>query len=497
MPNKVRVQIKERLDQFLGEIEAKVEQWLGVRDAAAFRAMELDVHAMGREIGDAITARVLHALVRDMKFQLEASVAARAETGMRSGGRRTVKVTLLGGDTVTVEVEYIKPSYLTTPGRRRRTRGRGRGGAGCYPVLAALGIAFGVTPALGGEVCRQIADSDSVRAGRAALDRRGIDLGHQRTLRIVNHFSHRAVAQRNSWLERARQQPAARGPLSRRRVVIATDGGRLRERKAKPGRRNAKTGHHRYDAPWREPKLLTIYAVDQKGRVSETFTPVYDGTLGDCDAVFAMLLGYLKALGAKQASELMVLGDGAVWIWERVDALASELGINRDRITQVVDWCHAVQTLFKIAEARSHWNGDQKESWIRMAKRHLHAGEIDKLLAAIDELAVGRAAKGVLEHRDYFDRNRDRMQYAAFEGAGIPTGSGAIESAIRRIVNMRLKSNAMFWKETNAEGMLLLRSYLKAGHFESLVDWSSATAATWWPPHAPRIDASPLTRAAS
>ena len=223
---------------------------------------------------------------------------------------------------------------------------------------------------------------------------------------------------------------------------------------------------------------------------------IHDGTMGDCDVVFAMLLGYLRALGAHEASELIVLGDGAKWIWERVDALAAGLGIDPDRVSEVVDWCHAVQTLFAIADARSHWKGAEKEAWIRRAKGHLHAGDIDEVLAAIEDLAVGRGAKGVLEHRDYFDRNRDRMQYASFEGAGIPTGSGAIESAVRRVINMRLKSNGMFWLEVNVEGMLLLRSYLKAGHFDNLVDWSSASAAPWWPAHA-QASSSPFTQAAA
>ncbi len=83
------------------------------------------------------------------------------------------------------------------------------------------------------------------------------------------------------------------------------------------------------------------------------------------------------------------------------------------------------------------------------------------------------------------------MQYAAFEDAGIPTGSGAIESAIRRIVNMRMKSNGMFWLEVNAEGMLLLRSYLKSGYLDSLLDWSLLNAAPWWQPDA-LVLASPL-----
>lgn len=49
---------------------------------------------------------------------------------------------------------------------------------------------------------------------------------------------------------------------------------------------------------------------------------------------------------------------------------------------------------------------------------------------------------------------------------------------------MRMKSNGMFWLEVNAEGMLLLRSYLKADRFDSLVDWSLTAAVSWWHGHA-------------
>ena len=40
---------------------------------------------------------------------------------------------------------------------------------------------------------------------------------------------------------------------------------------------------------------------------------------------------------------------------------------------------------------------------------------------------------------------------------GLPMGSGAIESAIRRVINLRLKGNSIFWAEENAEGMLQFR----------------------------------------
>ena len=63
---------------------------------------------------------------------------------------------------------------------------------------------------------------------------------------------------------------------------------------------------------------------------------------------------------------------------------------------------------------------------------------------------------------------------------GLPLGSGAIESAVRRVVNLRLKGNAKYWIEEDAEHMLLLRSYLKTGRFDDLFDWSLAEASRWW-----------------
>lgn len=75
-------------------------------------------------------------------------------------------------------------------------------------------------------------------------------------------------------------------------MVITTDGSRLRERcPASRDRRRTKTGHRRYaDAPWSEPKLLTLYVIGKDRTIEHEFRPIYDGTLGDCDSIFDMLV---------------------------------------------------------------------------------------------------------------------------------------------------------------------------------------------------------------
>ena len=114
------------------------------------------------------------------------------------------------------------------------------------------------------------------------------------------------------------------------------------------------------------------------------------------------------------------------------------------KLVEVIDWYHAVETLHTIAKV-PRWSDKERDRWVTRAKRALAAGNIDYLLSLIDEIAIGRRARQINEHRDYFARNHARMQYASFANARVPRGSGAVESAIRRVVNQRLKGAGTFW----------------------------------------------------
>ena len=60
------------------------------------------------------------------------------------------------------------------------------------------------------------------------------------------------------------------------------------------------------------------------------------------------------------------------------------------------------------------------------------------------------------------------MRYHDIASAGLPIGSGAMESAVRRVVNLRLKGASMYWLNEKAEAMLLLRSFYKSGRWDML-----------------------------
>jgi len=66
----------------------------------------------------------------------------------------------------------------------------------------------------------------------------------------------------------------------------------------------------------------------------------------------------------------------------------------------------------------------------------------------------------------YLDKHTNRMQYADYQNNGLMRGSGIIESAIRRIINLRFKNTSTFWLRDNVEKLYFLRAALVAKRWD-------------------------------
>ena len=80
----------------------------------------------------------------------------------------------------------------------------------------------------------------------------------------------------------------------------------------------------------------------------------------------------------------------------------------------------------------------------------------------------------------YLERHGDdgHLDYVCFRRRGVPLGSGAIESAIRRVINLRLKGNSISWYEENAEGMMMLRCLVLSNRWDDTFVQISASLAS-------------------
>jgi hypothetical protein len=159
-----------------------------------------------------------------------------------------------------------------------------------------------------------------------------------------------------------------------KRIVVSADGGRVRTRVNKRGKKTKKN-HSRYKTDWREPKLILIYVVDENEEKDHKISPIMDASLDRPDAIFAMLIYYLKKLGVEAADQLLFVSDGAVWIWDRVADLVKKLGIKLKLCILALDFYHAVEHLTSIAT---------QKKWVNKQRRRLLNGKLDIFFQEIE-----------------------------------------------------------------------------------------------------------------
>ena len=444
-------EIEKGIEKALKEIDLIQKEKSLVKTAEELEALERRIVEATDKLAGALVAQKVQASIYGEELKEEAALLVkRYPKKMKNQGIRDVTIRPSRGEPFTV-----KTTYFSQKGKRKKNR------VGFYPELILSGIHDHCTPLLASEVSLTTVVMSSFEEAETALADRGICLDVSTIRNITVRFAARSKAVQQS------ESYEFGETVDGRRVVISTDGGRIRIRKNKRGPKTKK-GRNRYSTDWREPKLLIIYVVNNEGRMERKFCPFIDGTMKGPDAVFGLLRFYLSKLKLSTADQILFVADGARWIWTRVPQLLEDLGVQQKRAYELVDFYHAVEHLGKVAACCKSWSSGERTKWVKKHKKLLKEGKIRQVTDAITTLCRGRSSKEFRREREYFLRNQDRMNYHTIEGMGLPIGSGAMESAIRRVVNLRLKGPAIYWNVGTAEAMLTLRSYFKAGRWNML-----------------------------
>lgn len=377
---------------------------------------------------------------------------------------------------------YCPPAPRAKTGKERK--GRGPEGSGIYPEFGVLGIQEGKSPALVRDVGRQVALLPSYAITREELARRGLDLDIKEVYGIGKYAGEAALTYRCRLLEqyRAGLLPAG-SEWAGKRLGVFVDGGRTKIRtvtRRQKGRGKKKKQKRRYRTDWREPKLLIIVELDERGRMVPDSKAVMDGTFEGPDELMELLAMYLHIFGAASAKLVSFGADGAPWVWDRWDWIIKRVGLKASRVTKTLDWCHAVH---HISLALSHVikEEDERRRVFKKMRKWLKQGDWWQVVLELSQLANDLANDhAVWTELSYLERHGEagHMDYARFRRRGVPLGSGAIESAIRRVINLRLKGNSISWHEENAEGMLLLRSLVLSKRWDEVFAQISVSLAS-------------------
>jgi hypothetical protein len=205
---------------------------------------------------------------------------------------------------------------------------------------------------------------------------------------------------------------------------------------------------------WRETRIGAVY--DTRGRdeegVDEAGRTTYVGVVYRPYEEFGRRL-YVEALrrGLGGAKEVVVLGDGAPWIWE----LAA---MHFPQATHIVDGYHVSEHLWEVADAVYGRGSPKAKHWVLRQEARLREGRLDAVLQSLRALPVSPEAAEIVRHNlEYFRTNRERLRYDEYRERGLHIGSGVVESACRHVANQRLKRAGMRWTQRGAQATLNLR----------------------------------------
>lgn len=216
----------------------------------------------------------------------------------------------------------------------------------------------------------------------------------------------------------------------------------------------------------------TVFRLDQRG-TSESGRPViadrgYIATRRGIDSFQRQLYAEALQRGLLAAETVLILADGAIWIWNLAE----------DRFKgakQRVDLHHVQEHLWDLA-AELHGKGTpEAQAWVRPYLQWLERrtdGALD-VINSLEELHKNIAEfskkerEAIAKELAYFEEHKARMDYKVGKALGQPVGSGAIESTCSQY-QRRFKLTGQFWSLAGDEAFLALATLHRNGRWNLL-----------------------------
>jgi hypothetical protein len=187
-------------------------------------------------------------------------------------------------------------------------------------------------------------------------------------------------------------------------------------------------------------------------------------------AVMELIKADAERRDPQHRKPLVVLLDGALGLWR----LATKLFKPWKRVTFVLDIMHVVGYLWSAANALFGEASQAGKHWVQQKLTALLRGRVGYVIGGLRQsLTKQRLRQSVRETLakviTFFHNHRRWMQYDAYLAAGLPVGTGVVESACGSVVKHRMEGEGKRWSLEGAEAMLMLRS-LKKSHDNDLRD---------------------------
>lgn len=366
---------------------------------------------------------------------------------MESRGRRSKEIVTLLGE-VTIDRRYYTCPHADCDGSG-------------FPKDTLLDVEHtSFSPGVRRLMARSGARDSFARAEEDLLEYSGICVGAKDVERVAEAIG--ADIARREQIRRT-EVPADGVPSPERPIpvfYVACDGTGVPVTKRETAGRRGKQG----DAKTREAKLGCIFT--QVKKTSEGFplrekeSTTYTGAIETAEAFGERLYAEALMRGLTHAELVVVLGDGAHWIWNMA-------AMHFPHAIHIVDLYHAREHLYvllKLIFSPGEFYKARCKEW----SDWLEQGKVEQIISTASALLPKEenSRKSAATEIEYFKANAERMRYADFRVQGLFVGSGVVEAGCKNIIAARMKKSGAKWSVRGANDIIALRCTLASSRFE-------------------------------
>lgn len=255
-------------------------------------------------------------------------------------------------------------------------------------------------------------------------------------------------------------------PLEPFTLVIELDAWNIRERDDW-GQSQEKRERGEEPSRWHWVYGGTCFRLNQRvetaGGRSTLLSRGYAMTRGGVDALKQQLWAEAMRHGLGRANQVLIVADGAVWIWNLA-------GDRFPGARQRVDFYHVSQHLWAVAHTLHPDDEAAARAWVEPMLTKLKEDcscEVIMELEQLRERLEGSQQEKVGKEIHYLQSHRERMDYGTAREKGEPLGSGAMESTCRQY-QCRFKRTGQFWSQAGDEALMCLETFRRNGRWHLL-----------------------------
>jgi len=216
---------------------------------------------------------------------------------------------------------------------------------------------------------------------------------------------------------------------------------------------------------WKEMKLGLVFCdkdIIKRGDGSHTIAKKeYVSFLGRVNEFKKILFAAAARAGYGKIKEVVVVGDGAPWIWNMCEELFPDA-------VQILDFYHLSENTHNYAKALYPEDEVGRIKWVKQVLDLVTEGKADEALTLIDKKKDSRIPDYIVNLSTYITNNRERTNYKVYKEKGYYIGSGAIESANKMVIQQRMKQSGMRWSIGGGQYIAALRTKHESGLWQDV-----------------------------